>query len=36
MLAARNDGLIMLSAFAAGSRTSRSVMIHISMQTTNG
>jgi OFA family oxalate/formate antiporter-like MFS transporter len=32
MLAARNAGLTMLSAFAAASWTSRSVMIHISVQ----
>jgi hypothetical protein len=36
MLAARNAGLTMLSAFAAASWTSRSVMIHISVQTTDG
>src|SRR6202171_6232342 len=36
MLAARNAGLPILSAFAAASWTSRSVMIHISLQTRNG
>src|SRR4030088_2134691 len=36
MLAARNDGLAMSLAFASASWTSRSVMIHISVQTTDG
>src|ERR1700704_4470332 len=36
MLVARNAGLTMLSAFTAASWTSRSVTIHISLQTTDG
>jgi hypothetical protein len=36
MLAARNAGLTMSSAFAAGPRTSRSVIVHTLLQMPDG